>query len=61
MPLDLLVLPPGGPLLVAGATLNAPERQIIEDPVAGFWLFAIDGFTVNKGRDPATLRITFED
>ena len=59
--LDILVLPPSGPLLVDGATLNAPERQIIEDPVAGVWLFAIDGFTVNKGRDPATVRITFEE
>lgn len=61
--LDLLVLSPpgGGGLFVDGATLNAPERQVIEDPLAGNWLFAIDGFTVNKGRDPATLVITFED
>lgn len=61
--LDLLVLSPpgGGGLFVDAATLNAPERQVIEDPLAGTWLFLIDGFTVNTGRDPATIRITFED
>ena len=59
--LDLLVLTPSFDLLVDGATLNAPERQIVEDPEAGTWLVGIDGFTVNTGRDPATLVITFED
>lgn len=58
--LDLLVVGPSGPVLFDGATLNAPERQIVDDPEAGNWLFAIDGFTVNKGRDPAILTITFE-
>jgi subtilisin family serine protease len=31
-----------------GATANAPERAILEDPVAGTWYILIDGYEVNK-------------
>lgn len=58
--LDMLVLSPSGTLLFDGATLNAPERQVINDPEPGTWLVAVDGFTVNKGRDPYNLDVTLD-
>lgn len=44
--LDLLILTPGGDLVVEGATLNSPERVVIDDPVPGEYLVIIDGYTV---------------
>lgn len=62
--LDIFLLPPGCFFLNCsffdGATLNAPERQILTDPEAGTWLIVVNGFTVNNGRDPATIEVTFE-
>lgn len=50
--LDMTILPPGGgdPIL-DGATLNSPERAVIDDPVAGDYIVILEGFTVwgNRG------------
>lgn len=58
--LDIIVLSPGGALFFAGATLNAPERQIINSPEEGLWLVAVSGFTVNRGRDPYRLDVSLD-
>ncbi|MEE8199873.1 MAG: S8 family serine peptidase [Candidatus Acidoferrales bacterium] len=42
------------------ATLNAPERQIITSPEPGLWFVCVNGFTVNRGRDPYVLELTLE-
>lgn len=44
--LDLTILPPGGDPIFDGATLNSPERVVIDDPVPGEYLIIVDGYTV---------------
>jgi len=66
--LDLLLLDPNfptSPLNVDGATLNSPERVVIDNPVPGTWTAYVQGFTVRRlghsfrgARDPFILRVT---
>ncbi|MCH9027750.1 MAG: S8 family serine peptidase [Proteobacteria bacterium] len=44
-----------------GATLNAPERQVIGAPEAGLWFVCVNGFAVFNGRDPFDLSVTLND
>jgi hypothetical protein len=47
--IDLLIFDPdGAPVSFDGATMNAPERAILYNPVAGTWLLVIMGYEVNK-------------
>lgn len=47
--IDLLIFDPDGILVsVDGATMNAPERAILDAPKAGTWWLLIMGYEVNK-------------
>jgi subtilisin family serine protease len=57
--IDLYVIDPDGNLVdFSGATLNAPERTVVEAPVAGEYTVLVNGFTVfgdrRGGSTPAT-------
>lgn len=44
--LDLVLVPPAGPINQSGATINSPERATINSPVAGNWTAYVLGFSV---------------
>lgn len=44
--LDLILITPSNALNFDGATLDSPERVVIENPEAGDWTAAVQGFTV---------------
>lgn len=47
--IDMIIYDPDGYLYsVDGATANAPERAVIEMPMAGTWYVLIDGYELNK-------------
>ncbi|MCH8202611.1 MAG: S8 family serine peptidase [Proteobacteria bacterium] len=62
---DLLIFAPScfsfNCALFDAATLNSPERQVVEDPEAGSWFIIVDAFSVNVGRDPWRLDVTIEE
>jgi hypothetical protein len=45
--IDYYLVDPNG-TIHAGATLDAPERIVIDNPVAGNWSVILDGFTVHE-------------
>ncbi|HZF13551.1 MAG TPA: S8 family serine peptidase [Thermoanaerobaculia bacterium] len=47
--IDLIVEDPNGNVIVDGATLNSPERVVVNNPVAGTWTARIQGFQINQG------------
>jgi hypothetical protein len=47
--IDMIIYDPNFALAsVDGATANAPERAIINMPMAGTWYVMVDGYEVNK-------------
>ncbi len=44
--LDLILVDPDGILHVEGATLNSPERVVLESPADGTWTILVDGFEI---------------
>jgi hypothetical protein len=59
--LDLILIPPSGPENVAGATLNAPERVAVANPVPGQWIAVVDGFSIaTKNGDKFSLRVAID-
>jgi hypothetical protein len=66
--LDMLLLDPNYPtsdINVDGATLNSPERAVIDNPAAGIWTAYVQGFSVqslrpspNGATDDFVLRVT---
>ena len=46
--LDLIVYDPDGNVFSDGATLNAPERSVVTDPVPGTYYVVVAGFEVDK-------------
>lgn len=47
--LDMIVFDPAGELAsLSGATLNAPERAVIENPVPGTWYVYVQGFEMYR-------------
>lgn len=52
--LDLIVFSPSFVPYFAGATLNAPERQVVSFPEAGTWFLIVDGFEVWTGCSQGT-------
>lgn len=44
--LDVYVVGPDNSVLFDGATLNSPERVVIDNPVAGEYTLVVNGFTV---------------
>jgi hypothetical protein len=58
--LDLIVVPPSGARDFRGATLNAPEQVVFDEPEPGTWIAIVDGFTVHRERAPFVLQVTLE-
>ena len=59
--LDLILIPPSGPVNVDGATANAPERAAVANPVAGQWIAVVDGFSIaTKNGDKFSLRVAID-
>lgn len=56
--IDLILLRPNGTLSFAGATLDSPERVVINSPLAGTWIAFVEGFTVFGEREEFVLRVT---
>jgi hypothetical protein len=56
--LDLLLIDPAGEVIVDGATLNSPERVVIEKPAAGNWTIVVDGFEVHLNKANYKLSVT---
>jgi len=46
--LDMILLGPPG-LIWDGATLNSPERVVLDAPAGGAWTVFVDGFTIHDG------------
>lgn len=60
--LDMILFSPSfdPAFFFAGATLNSPERVVVDNPEAGIWIVIVDGFEVAQGRDPYVLEVTSE-
>ena len=59
--IDLALQPPTGAPILDGATINAPERAGINNPVAGEWTAIVDGFSVlTKHGDKFSLRLMID-
>lgn len=63
--LDLLFASPSSfPFIDLGfldaATINSPERQVINSPEAGVWFACVNGFTVHRGRDTYDLQVDLQ-
>jgi subtilisin family serine protease len=58
--LDLIVVSPSGAEDFRGATLNAPERTVLDDPEPGTWTAIVLGFTVHRELEPFVLQVTLE-
>ena len=59
--LDLILIPPSGPVNVAGATANSPERAAVANPVPGQWIAVVDGFSIaTKNGDKFSLRVAID-
>jgi hypothetical protein len=58
--LDLTLVSPSGSEDLRGATYNAPERIVLEEPEPGTWTAIVDGFTIHRGKAPFVLQVTLE-
>jgi subtilisin family serine protease len=56
--LYLIDADPSKPLNTAGATIDSPERAVINNPTAGEWLALVNGFTVHGNKAHYVLRAT---
>jgi subtilisin family serine protease len=56
--LDLIVVSPSGVEDFRGATLNAPERTVVEAPEPGTWTAIVEGFAVHRPPAPFVLQVT---
>ena len=54
--IDLILLDPNGKLNFNGATLDSPERVVVNNPTSGTWTAFIIGFTVNGREEEFVLR-----
>jgi len=57
---DLVLIDPNGQVHLDGATLNNPERAIINNPVAGQWFAIVYGFQIPAGSDKFELRVALD-
>jgi hypothetical protein len=58
--IDMLLVKPDGSLVLDGATLNAPERVIVNNPAPGTWYVLVDGFAVYGSSERFELRVTLD-
>jgi subtilisin family serine protease len=56
--LDLFLVDPDGNVNSAGATLDSPERVVVNAPTAGTWTAFIQGFTVHRRHENFRLFVT---
>ena len=45
---DMIIFDPGSSWPFDGATSNAPERAVFDDPAPGTWWVLIDGYEIHK-------------
>ena len=57
--IDMIVLSPSS-IFFDGATLNAPERLVVENPEDGLWVAFVESYEVYK-KDKAKLYVTLEE
>jgi hypothetical protein len=58
--IDMIIFDPNLDLAsIDGATANAPERAIIENPMAGTWFVLVNGYEINM-KDYYNLYLTLE-
>ena len=58
--IDLILIDPIGGLDFSGATLDSPERAVVNGPMGGLWFAVISGFEVHSGDDKYELRVTLD-
>lgn len=58
--LDLLVINPNGLVNLSGATLNNPERTVINKPAPGAWVVVVSGFQIWADTDKFELRVSLD-
>jgi hypothetical protein len=58
--IDMILIPPDFNLLLGGATLSAPERLTVHDPMPGEWAVLIHGFELHVPEDKVELRVTLD-
>ncbi len=59
--LDMYVFDPDGALVsFDAATANSPEREVVENPMAGMWYVQVDGYEVFK-KDRFSVYLTTEE
>ena len=56
----MILVPPSGPVVAAGATINSPEFVRIANPVSGTWTVLVSGFEVNAWRESFKLRVALD-
>ena len=54
----LFVVNPGGLTNVSGATLNNPERTVVNNPVPGTWVAMVSGCQLPTNTDKFELRVS---
>lgn len=58
--LDLMLIRPDGGVDFRGATLAAPERVVVSNPMPGTWTAVINGFEVHVPSDKYELRVSLD-
>lgn len=58
--IDMIVIPPDFNLLLGGASFNAPERLIVNNPMPGEWTVLINGFELHVPEDKVELRVSLD-
>jgi hypothetical protein len=62
--LDMIVIDPNGTEVQdadgnpPGATLNSPERVLVDNPIPGTWRILVQGFTIQRHTDLFTVTVT---
>ncbi len=58
--IDLVLIDPDGGLNFGAATLDAPERVVVESPQPGTWLMIVYGFELHSSDDKYDLRVELD-
>lgn len=58
--LDLFAINPNGVANLSGATLNNPERTVINSPIPGAWVVVVSGFRISTETDKFELRVSLD-
>ena len=58
--IDMYLVRPNGTIDFSGASLNSPERVVVNAPAPGNWLIVIEGFEVAARGDKYELRVALD-